>query len=344
MSDNIVFHDPRKSPFEIFGLYDPHSEDGVYRRLPDDIAKNVNPGVSSLYLHTAGGRVRFATDSDKITLRVKSGERAPMPHCTPLMEGGFDLYADEEHGSRFLGSFKYDTKKYREYEVSLDLPAGIKQLTLNMPLYGTVSELAIGLTKGARLEAHNPYRYKTPIVFYGSSITQGACASRPGLSYQSYLSRRFDFDYINLGFSGNAKGEDVIASYMAGLEMSAFVSDYDHNAPTPEHLKNTHHRLYQTIRSAHPDIPYFMLTKPDFKFTSREDIDRRAIIMESYIEALKSGDRNVWFIDGSSYFTTNERDNCTTDGCHPTDLGFYRMACVIGEVFDNLKPFLKKGF
>lgn len=338
MSDTVVFHNPLTAPFEIFGLYKPSSENG-FCRLPKEVAKNVNPGVASLYLHTAGGRIRFATDSDIITLRVSTGERTPMPHCTPLMEGGFDLYEDRDNESLFLGSFKYDTKNYREYEVSLSIPGGMKQLTLNMPLYGSVSELSIGLRKDSVLQAHIPYRYSVPIVFYGSSITQGACASRPGLCYQAYLSRRFDFDYINLGFSGNARGEDAIAEYMASLDMCAFVSDYDHNAPTPEHLKNTHHRLYRTIRNAHPDIPYFMITRPDFKFDSREDIKRRAIIMESYLKALSDGDENVWFIDGSSFFSTDSRRECTTDGCHPTDLGFYRMAMVIGEIFENIKPF-----
>ena len=80
------------------------------------------------------------------------------------------------------------------------------------------------------------YRIKKPVVYYGSSITQGGCASKPGSSYESILSRRFDCDYINLGFSGTAKGEDEIVDYIKGLEMSVFVMDYDHNAPTTEHL------------------------------------------------------------------------------------------------------------
>lgn len=344
MQENIVFHDPRRAPFEIFGLYNPGSDDGVYRRLPDEVAKSVSSGVASLYLNTAGGRIRFATDSETIIIRAKTAERVPMHHCTPLMEGGFDIYLDGEGASRFLGSFKFDTRSSVDYEASLRLGAGMKQLTLNMPLYGSVTGLSIGLSEGAVLTAHAPYRHPVPIVFYGSSITQGACASRPGLCYQAYISRRFDCDYINLGFSGNARGEESIARYMAELKMSAFVSDYDHNAPDTRHLKDTHNRLYRIIRDSHPDIPYFMISRPDFNFDSREDIERRAIIMESYLDAYRSGDNNVWFIDGSAFFSFDARGECTIDGCHPTDLGFYRMAEVIGDAISNVlfsqDPFL----
>jgi lysophospholipase L1-like esterase len=113
--------------------------------------------------------------------------------------------------------------------------------------------------------------------------------------------------------------------------MSAFVSDYDHNAPDLEHLKNTHHRMYEKIREKHPTIPYFMVTKPDFAYRE-EDFARRAIIMRSYLEALDTGDKNVYFIDGSAFFNGVDLGDYTRDGCHPTDDGFVRMANYIGDV------------
>ena len=112
---------------------------------------------------------------------------------------------------------------------------------------------------------------------------------------------------------------------MAGLEMSAFVCDYDHNAPDPAHLRATHAPLYRAIRAAHPDIPFIMLTKPDYKIGDPDFDERRAVVMETFQMAQASGDRNVYFIDGASLFGDDGMD-CTTDGCHPTDLGFYRMA------------------
>ena len=117
-----------------------------------------------------------------------------------------------------------------------------------MPLYGDVETVNLGLRAGATVSEHTPYKHNTPIVFYGSSITQGACASRPGRAYEAIISRKYDVNFTNLGFSGACRAEESIVDYLATLEMSAFVLDYDHNAPTLEHLKNTHHRLYEKIR------------------------------------------------------------------------------------------------
>ena len=139
-------------------------------------------------------------------------------------------------------------------------------MTVFLPLFGEVESLEIGICEGASLSAHTPYTHNLPVVFYGSSITQGACASRPGRAYEAMISRKYDLNYIGLGFSGACRAEKAIVEYMATLEMSAFVSDYDHNAPTREHLAATHHYLYETIRRKHPDIPYFMITRPDFYY------------------------------------------------------------------------------
>lgn len=108
------------------------------------------------------------------------------------------------------------------------------------------------------------YAVKKPVVYYGSSITQGACASRPGNCYESILSRRLDCDYINLGFSGSAKGEDAIVDYIIGLDMSVFVMDYDYNAPTPEHLEKTHSKMFKAIRAEHPTLPIIIMPRPKF--------------------------------------------------------------------------------
>jgi hypothetical protein len=117
-----------------------------------------------------------------------------------------------------------------------------REITINFPLYSSVSALYIGLEENAVVEPSAGYKNKKPMVFYGSSITQGACASRPGNSYANIVSRTLGIDHINLGFSGNAKGEQTMADYIASLDMSVFVYDYDYNAPDPEHLQNTHQK------------------------------------------------------------------------------------------------------
>ena len=123
--------------------------------------------------------------------------------------------------------------------------------------------------------------------------------------------------------------------YLADLEMSVFVSDYDHNTPTVEHLAATHEKLYRGIREKHPDIPYVMLTKPDYHDTLHERA-RRAIVMSTYQKAIAEGDRNVYFVDGASIFAGDESDACTVDGCHPNDLGFYRFAQALLPVLKGL--------
>jgi hypothetical protein len=103
--------------------------------------------------------------------------------------------------------------------------------------------LYIGLQEGAKVEGGLKYRSELPVYYYGSSITQGACSSRPGNAYQSIISRRQNLDFVNLGFSGSGRAEEIIANYMAEQKMLAFVCDYDHNAPNPEYLNDTHCRL-----------------------------------------------------------------------------------------------------
>lgn len=327
--ENIKFYKPYESPFEIFGLYGSYEENG-YCRIPDSVAKATSSRVVELYRNTAGGRIRFKTDSDVLVIRTKN-RSAMTYHTTPAMRSGYDVYIDRPQGAICLGCTKPEPFSLTEYEFTYNLGAGEKELTVNMPLYGNVEEVSIGLRENATVSQHTPYKYNTPVVFYGSSITQGACASRPGKSYEAIISRKYDLNYTNLGFSGACRAENAIVEYMATLPMSAFVSDYDHNAPDCEHLEVTHHYLYETIRKSHPDIPYFMITKPDFRF-NEDCISRRDVVMKSYLEARAAGDKKVYFIDGSAFFNGADINDMTLDCCHPNDEGFGRMAAYIGDV------------
>ena len=328
----LTFRDVRNAPFRLYGLYRPETEPR-FHRLPDEVARATSEGVAGLQYNTAGGRVRFRTDSKRVAIAARVADVYLRPHLTLLNGSGFDLYEKADGAEQYVHSYLPSTDRF-------DLVCGVRtfettqmrEFTLNFPLYGGVDRLEIGVESDARLEAPTPYTRALPIVYYGSSITQGACASRPGTCYEAWISRALDCDYINLGFSGNAKAEPILVNYMAGLEMSAFVCDYDHNAPDVAHLRATHAAMYRTIRAAHPDIPYLMLTKPDYKFRLGDYDDRREVVMETFRMARADGDRNVYFIDGASLFGGAGRADCTADGCHPTDLGFYRMANTIVPV------------
>lgn len=312
-------------PFRIYGLTE------GYRRLPSDIINIINNGVSGLALHSAGGRIRFATDSQAIFIRVELIGGGMMDHMPLSGMSGVDIYADRV----FRGGVRPANDKQTVYEGGITKEKKMSQITVNLPLYNGVREVFIGIDDDALLEPPAEYGIANPVVFYGSSITQGGCASRPGCAYTSLLSAWAGVDHINLGFSGSALGEPAMAEYIASLAMSVFIMDYDHNAPTVEHLKATHKPFFKIIREAQPTLPVIFLTKPDFDNDPVGNAKRRDVVNETYMSAQAAGDRAVFLVDGQSLFGMRDRDACTVDTCHPNDLGFYRMA-------EAVYPVLKK--
>lgn len=335
--EGLVFFDPDQAPFQIYGVF---KEDGVYRRMPKAVAEQVSEGVMGLHTHAAGGRIRFVTDSPYVAIKVKMGTWK-MSHFALTGSAGFDMFAEYNGKHRYAGSFLPPFAFKSEYEAVKDFDLEYaedntceKIITLNMPLYSTVVSLYIGLKEGSVLKAAPDYSNEKPVVYYGSSITQGGCASKPGSSYQSILSRRFNLDYINLGFSGSAKAEDVMIDYIKGLDMSLFVYDYDHNAPDIDHLRATHSKMFKAIREAHPEIPILILPRPRYYLTP-DDRKRFEIIHDTYLEAKANGDENVYFLTGKELMALVE-DNGSVDGTHPTDSGFHSMAQAIGKVFEEI--------
>lgn len=326
---DLVWRSVREAPFRIHGLYKPELS-GRFRRLPAEISDNTNEGVAQLATNTSGGRVRFVTDSPYVAIHVETNEPERFDHMPGCGVYGFDLYIKKDGKQIYRGTYRPPVDLKEGYESELSLPGGKWEVTLNMSLYHNVDTLLIGLKDGCVLERASDYRHSVPVVYYGSSITQGGCASRPGNSYANMISRNLDCDYINLGFSASGLAEPIICEYMAGLEMSVFVCDYDHNAPNPRHLWATHERLYRTIRKAHPELPIILISKPDVLWNEKDADARRAAIRATYEQAVAEGDKNIAFIDGSTLFDGPMRDSCTVDGCHPNDLGMFRMAQVIG--------------
>lgn len=331
----VTWHDVKKAPFKIHGLYKPETEP-FFHRLPFDVAAATSEGVEKLHQESAGGRVRFSTDSPYIAIRAKFRVVGRSSHITLVSTSGFDLYIDGEFGSRFVKEFRMPYTMVDTYEQIIHLDKGtMRSFTINMPVHAVVETLEVGLSPDAVVGEAKPYRDIKPIIFYGSSIVHGTAASRPGNIYPSIISRDLNVDHLNIGFSGNAKGEPAITEWMATLPMSVFVCDYDHNAPTAEHLEATHYNMYEIIREKNPDVPYIMITRPNCWYAQKNFDDvmvRRDIIMSSYLKARNNGDKNVWFIDGMSFFADYHQNEYVIDGVHPQDAGFIRMADSIGTL------------
>ncbi len=124
--------------------------------------------------------------------------------------------------------------------------------------------MELGFPEGITPEKPAPYRMEKPVLFYGSSITQGGCASRPGNCCSAMVSRLLDCMIWNLGFSGNAKGEAELAEYIANVPLGAMVYDYDHNAPSADHLERTHLPFLRTILEKQPELPVVIVSRPDY--------------------------------------------------------------------------------
>lgn len=323
---DIVWYASDQAPFTVYGAYSTNP----YKRIPSEIAEKTSEGVHFLHTNTAGIRIRFRTNSPYLAIHVEWDEQTKFPQMAVTGVSSFDLYSYNPISQQqlFVTALCSPYDAPTGFDCLCELTGEMKDYVLDFPLYNNVSKLFIGVKDTAEFEEPARYRNQLPVVFYGSSITQGGCASRPGSSYESIVSRRLNIDFTNLGFAGNAKAEDVLVDYMAGLKMSAFVSDYDHNSPSLEHFKSTHYKMYQTIRERNPQLPYIMLTKPDYRFDRQNDL-RRVVVMESFGKAITSGDKNVYFVDGASIFRDDEFDCCTAEGCHPTDLGFSHFASAL---------------
>ena len=243
-----------------------------------------------------------------------------------------EMYIRKDGEDWFRGSFRPPLPLSNAYEGKVLLPPGEWEVTISFPLYNQLDRLLVGLADGSTLSPAAPYTHAKPVVYYGSSITQGGCASRPGMCYPAIISRMLHCDHINMGFSGSCKAEEAITQYLANLDMSVFVCDYDHNAPDDVYLRQTHEKLYRAVREKQPDLPIIFVTRPDVYMHEEMSVKCRQVILDTYMAALREGDKNVDFINGEQFFTGPMWRDCTVDGSHPTDLGFAFMAEHIGQI------------
>ena len=325
--------------FSLHGVnYDKKGRNFV--RMPLDIAATVSDGVAYLANHTAGGRLCFATNSKILEITVKYNGLEMMQHMPLTGSAGFSLFERTKEGEKFIAKLAPGPNDRDGYTAATALVGEtMREYVLYFPLYNNVTALSVTLEESARVQKGKPYRDVLPILYYGSSITQGGCASRPDNAYQALICKKNGIDFINLGFSGSAKAEKNMVNYLTGIACSLFVCDYDHNAPSADYLESTHYALYTQYRKARPDTPILFITKPDHA-RDCEGERRIKIVRNTYKKARKAGDNNVYFLSGKSFYGKKNCAEFAVDGCHPTDYGFAMMAkkiyqkmCKIDEIF-----------
>ncbi len=337
--ENLLYIEIRNAPVKITG-FPWLEENGNYHRLPDKFEDKYSLKLNTLRKCASGGAVRFKTNSHLLGVKWEL-ELDTVDGSTRITENsvkGFDFYYGEPGNMTFAGCINAKSEDGIHYGNTKHLSNEkvMREITLNFPLYSAVKRVEIGLDPDAVIEMPSPMKYEKPVVFYGSSITQGGCASRPGTNYTALLARKLGFDQINLGFSGSAKGEDFVAEMISEIPMSAFVMDYDHNSNKVDYLQATHEKFFNIIRKANPDLPIVMISRPNTDRYPKTFQLFRDVILNTYNNALAAGDKQVYFVDGEKLFGEDDRLECTVDNIHPNDLGFYRM-------YQGILPTLKEA-
>lgn len=328
----IRWFSPAEVPFRLTG-FAWFGKDRIYRRLPLKNAGKLPQAVNSLADCTAGGQIGFRSDSRKISIKVMLAGPANMCHMPSTGQCGFDLYMAKGKSLRFYISSKYNHNQ-TSYELTLfeHVKAELRTFRLFFPLYQGVKKILIGLDEDASIKPPPPFASNGRIIFYGTSITQGGCASRPGMAYTNILGRRLNMEIVNLGFSGSGKGEPEVAEAVAKVPRPAlFVLDYDGNCPSADRLAETLGDFIRILRRRHRYVPILVVSRIAFardlvqESSHRERLARRCVQMQVVRAHRDNGDRRVFFLDGAGLLGHNF-DECTVDGVHPTDLGFMQIA------------------
>lgn len=313
-----------------------------YDRFPAKAEGMVRPAVWSLSRHSAGECARFVTDATTIHARWSlTSDRLDMPHMPATGVSGLDLYVKRDGEWKWLAIGR-PTAQSNSVELVTGIPVGSREYLLYLPLYNGVSKVEIGLPEGTSL-SKAPAR-KTgadkPIVFYGTSITQGGCASRPGMVHTALLGRWLDRPVINLGFSGNGQMEAEVASLMAEIEASVYVIDCLPNLQGPQVAERTE-PLVKLLREAHPETPILLVEDRNysnaFLVTSQHERNagNQAALRAAYEQLTADGVKHLHYLPGDDLL--GDDNEGTVDSSHPTDLGFYRQAKAFETV---LRPIL----
>jgi lysophospholipase L1-like esterase len=302
-----------------------------FDRLPAKAEGVVRPPVWDLARHSAGFSVSFVTDATTIAGRWSlRSNRLEMPHMPATGVSGIDLYVKSDGRWNYLGTGRPARVENNESVLIRDLEPMQREYRLYFPLYNGIEKLEIGVSNDATITPPlSPAAGLKPLVFYGTSITQGGCASRPGMAYPAILGRTLGMPVINLGFSGNGKTEPEMAQLLAELDPAAYVLDSLANLETTQ-VGERLPAFIEILRRRHPNVPIVLLESipyPDKSFAAKRNerfVGSNDTLRRIYNKRREKGDRRLYYIPSHSFLGLD--GEATVDGVHPTDLGFQRMA------------------
>jgi lysophospholipase L1-like esterase len=322
--------DLTNAALEVNGLAWYGENGGEMFRLPRRLEEQFRPAVWNLAKSPSGGRIRFRTNSNALAVRLEYPSAPGMANMHAFGQTGVDLYVDGAYRGTAIAD--KDAAPGKTYEhVYFNLPEQVRrerEVTLYLSLYKPVKVLGVGVDREAQMARGRRFAVAKPVLFYGTSITQGGCASRSGLSYQAILGRLLNLDFVNLGFSGNGLGEPEVARVVAEVDAACFVLDFAQNNPTLESFQQAYGPFIETIRKKHPETPLLAIT-PIYAAgeangqTANEA--KRAHIREVVSRRIAAGDRHIQIVEGTDLLGPAQGDGLV-DGTHPNDLGFQWMA------------------
>lgn len=324
----IKWHNPQSEGAHVHGQALPlEARTNFYQRLPDRVKGEVRADVWYLSLQAAGESLKFHTNSPQIVVRYTLTEGHSMPHMSAIGKSGVDLYAYDQSGrERWCGApYNFaDTVTFNYQPLTYQDSAGY-EFRLTLPPYNSVKWLEIGVDSSSSFRFIDPSD-ALPIIAYGTSITQGACASRPSMIWTEIVSRELRTPLINLGFSGNGQLEKGILDVIKATPACAVILDCMPNLATlsVDSLKTLLTNAIVEIRSSQPEVPIIVADHLGYPHTSI--VGGRENQVENTIEAQKTvcqelvagGDRNLYYL---SYDEIAMPQDGTVEGIHPSDYG-----------------------
>lgn len=305
-----------------------------FDRLPKSADGKVTSNVWNLSRDSAGMMFRFKTDATSIHVHYKLRKpNLAMPHMPATGVSGIDLYARDDQGKWKWVQVTKPAEPEVKAEIVKGLAPGLREYAAYLPLYNGVEFMSIGVAKQSKFEGLVP-RDK-PIVFYGTSITHGACASRPGMVHTAILGRKLDRAVVNLGFSGNGKMDKAVGDYLAQVDAAVYVIDCLPNMQ-PSDVTAKCIPLVKQLREARPKTPIVLVE--DRRFTNdwitpakHEFHTENHAALKAAFDALRNeGVEQLYYITGDKLYGDDTEG--ATDASHANDLGFMRQAQVFEPV------------